>query len=478
MDRRHFLALATASGCACLLPMTAHGAPGRIRKNLQKLPAGDAFFTDYAEAVRAMHALPESNPLSWVRQVRIHPDFCPHDLGDFTSWHRHYLVFFERICGTLIGKPNFALAYWDWTLNKGRLPAPFFAQGPLNVAFLNDSGVYNSPGWGRVNTNPTRTLTAQFGLQDDPVRGGAFTADAITAILRLGDFATFQRRLEGSPHNNGHVVSGGARGHMGDGLSPLDPIFWLHHCNVDRLWAEWQKAGNTMPSQPQVYDGQFVNETGAPQRVTAAQAGSSRFEDDFGYTYDILVDQEEARRARALGLPNEGAAPPAIAVAPQVVGTTAGVGLVTANVETRVPIKSEGLLPGLFESRSFRPTTMLSVPRVATEEARILAEIMVDHVPAEARALLVNVFIDCPYLSPQTPASDPHFAGSFSFFGAGGHSHEATFIVDLSEPLRVLAGDGRLSTDTVQLQFMPVSADPGESVEASFKVGMVRILRV
>lgn len=23
-----------------------------------------------------------------------------------------------------------------------------------------------------------------------------------------------------------------------------DPIFFLHHCNVDRLWAEWQDSGH------------------------------------------------------------------------------------------------------------------------------------------------------------------------------------------------------------------------------------------
>jgi hypothetical protein len=27
---------------------------------------------------------------------------------------------------------------------------------------------------------------------------------------------------------------------MVDMSSPNDPVFWLHHCNIDRLWAEWQ----------------------------------------------------------------------------------------------------------------------------------------------------------------------------------------------------------------------------------------------
>ena len=37
---------------------------------------------------------------------------------------------------------------------------------------------------------------------------------------------------------------------MGTYLSPLDPIFWLHHCNIDRLWASWAALhSNAVPSQ-------------------------------------------------------------------------------------------------------------------------------------------------------------------------------------------------------------------------------------
>jgi tyrosinase len=27
--------------------------------------------------------------------------------------------------------------------------------------------------------------------------------------------------------------------------SPNDPVFWLHHCNIDRLWGDWQRAHST-----------------------------------------------------------------------------------------------------------------------------------------------------------------------------------------------------------------------------------------
>ena len=33
-----------------------------------------------------------------------------------------------------------------------------------------------------------------------------------------------------------------ARGRMSLNTSPNDPLFFLHHCNVDRIWAEWQQG--------------------------------------------------------------------------------------------------------------------------------------------------------------------------------------------------------------------------------------------
>jgi hypothetical protein len=38
-------------------------------------------------------------------------------------------------------------------------------------------------------------------------------------------------------HNRVHVWVGGS---MAPGTSPDDPVFFMHHCNIDRLWAQWQ----------------------------------------------------------------------------------------------------------------------------------------------------------------------------------------------------------------------------------------------
>src|SRR5439155_16817593 len=40
-------------------------------------------------------------------------------------------------------------------------------------------------------------------------------------------------------------------GHMVLAASPNDPVFWLHHCNIDRLWSLWeQTTGKAAPYAP------------------------------------------------------------------------------------------------------------------------------------------------------------------------------------------------------------------------------------
>ena len=61
----------------------------------------------------------------------------------------------------------------------------------------------------------------------------------VTAVQRQTDYASYTAALEGGPHNTAHRWVGGV---MATGWSPLDPLFWLHHAQVDRLWWEWAGA--------------------------------------------------------------------------------------------------------------------------------------------------------------------------------------------------------------------------------------------
>lgn len=449
----------------------------KVRRNLASLDPTDDFFDDYAEAIASMHALDESDARNWRAQSLIHSNFCPHGMSDFFSWHRHYITHFERICAELIGKPGFTLPYWDWTENNGRLPAQFFADGPLNVEHWNDPSNHDSPMWGRrISTVAGRLITVSRGLGDDPVRGGAFTERSIGRIMAQTNFDRFQRRLEGSPHGNGHVVVGGSRFHMGSAMSPLDPIFWLHHCNVDRLWAKWQVAGNQMPSINRTYRGQFCDANGNSIQSNANEATDFRA---MGFTYDELEPQFLTAGDRViLAALTDDPPDPSDPVQPESGSRFAG----TANdersfpfEETRIDIQADALVDVLSTTRRFNAFNVPFINRAAIEPSRILAELEIEAEQGGTDELVANVFVNCGYLAPDTPWNDEHFADSFSFFGTPmGESRKV--IVDITDPLRTQASRGRLRRE-IAFQIMPIPADPGGDSDANFKVKTVDLIQ-
>ena len=66
----------------------------------------------------------------------------------------------------------------------------------------------------------------------------------------MGTYPQFQNGLEGgagitSFHQMHNALHGWIGGHMSSPTaSPFDPLFYLHHCNIDRLWAMWQADGH------------------------------------------------------------------------------------------------------------------------------------------------------------------------------------------------------------------------------------------
>jgi Common central domain of tyrosinase/Polyphenol oxidase middle domain len=137
-----------------------------------------------------------------------------------------YLHFFERIVRAGSGNPDFAMPYWNYgRAGQAALPPPFrvaTAGGSPNPLFdgTRRSAVNNG------SALPASAVTA---------------ANALSRINFLGSTA-FQRRLEGTPHGTVHTSIGGSMGSFA--TAGRDPIFWLHHCNLDRLWEQWLSRGN------------------------------------------------------------------------------------------------------------------------------------------------------------------------------------------------------------------------------------------
>ncbi|TOM81223.1 tyrosinase family protein, partial [Vibrio parahaemolyticus] len=152
----------------------------------------------------------------------------------FLLWHRVYVYYFEQIARKVSGNASFSLPYWDYgtELNSRRIPVEF------------RSPKYKDPKTKKDIENPL------YEQRRSSVNNGS-ALDLVT-VLPLGldesDFHEFGLKLEGSPHNGVHGALGDSNGLvMGiPNFAAQDPIFWLHHSNIDRLYACWETK-NTVP---------------------------------------------------------------------------------------------------------------------------------------------------------------------------------------------------------------------------------------
>jgi tyrosinase len=111
-------------------------------------------------------------------------------------------------------------------------------------------------------------VNGDFGFPDDVVSLKALALDDFTDVVP-GAPAGFggpqtgfnpgggdNGKLESVPHNDIHVWIGGFMGHPRS--AAYDPIFWLHHCNIDRLWEVWRAASpnHIAPPSPLWRNGQ------------------------------------------------------------------------------------------------------------------------------------------------------------------------------------------------------------------------------
>ena len=288
-----------------------------------------------------------------------------HTLPAFLPWHREYVSRLEEALQTI--DPDVTVPYWDWTDPEA-----------LNVMFqdnfLGDRGrgvEIDIPGKGTyeggvVETGAFADWILNENINIDPITFESngteltrfvalppfdnypFSQKEIDNLLEIDNYEIFRAVLEGDTsidvngniqedwrlHNYAHGVIGGALvtdidaipappnqtkilGTMNNILaSPYDPVFWLNHSNVDRLWAEWQDQGHTgenfypasgMPyghnlndpmwpwdsgqSQPANFGpGDFVSlipEYMQDDVVTPADTLDFR---EYGYVYDTLIE--------------------------------------------------------------------------------------------------------------------------------------------------------------------------------------------
>ena len=263
-----------------------------VRKNIWTLSAISTWEPTilwYAKAVDDMMSRPATDPTSWRFQAGVHGysqssdpfsgagpipkkavtnkfwSQCQHGSWFFLPWHRMYLGFFEQMVRAAVvklgGPADWALPYWNYSdaaTPQARTLPPAFRQptlpngAPNPLSVLGGVNILRAPA---INAGNSAAIPksdvdlggclgkAFFAPTTDTTAGDLGFGGPATAINHDGHFFGL-RSIESVPHNAIHMDVGGQTtlGWMTDpDTAALDPIFWLHHANIDRLWAVWNR---------------------------------------------------------------------------------------------------------------------------------------------------------------------------------------------------------------------------------------------
>ncbi len=230
-------------GSVTTQPLEALGLAPRVRKNVTKLaPAEiDKLKTAFTEvmnrdpskadsyfAVAGVHGLPAM--------------YCLHHVDLYNPWHRAYLRYFEDALRSVPGCEDVTLPYWDLATPLPELlqQAPF-----ANYKFPVDPGATADPprvGFFPYTTRRATAIDIQKNLKNLHVLEELATArqQSLWGAYNTNGYQNFF--IQG--HDGGHGSIGGTNGTPGtmaiQDISSFDPVFWFFHCNLDRLWLEWQ----------------------------------------------------------------------------------------------------------------------------------------------------------------------------------------------------------------------------------------------
>jgi tyrosinase len=428
-----------------------------IRRRLRTgSPEVDAAINTYRQAIELMKARSAANaadPRGLMAQAGIHGtvaggfNLCQHGTNHFFSWHRAYLVWFERICQELTGDKNFGLPYWNWNQN----PA-------IHPAFLDPSSALFMP----------RTRTSMAGLTE-------VSDSQLNTIFSDTNFFSFSSQLEGTPHNTTHTWIGGD---FRTGGSANDPIFWMHHCMIDYCWAKWNiELGNNNTNDPawnSMSWNHFFDKDGNPVDTTA---GATTLMPLLSYQYEssaigshgifdvVKKDFKELETRIRKGAD------------------------IKFDVRSRVPLADTATMSLVqpFVARSSAGVSDFA-RIINNDKASETVFVSVDFASLPPTSdFFVRVFLNAPNADRNTPVDDPHYAGSFAFFGTdsgaagheGGHKeHKPNFLVNITPTLERLRNSGELKDNAeIVVHLVPVPMNEVfEKLDATLRLTKVELI--
>jgi len=456
------------------------GAMTHIRRNVHRLQPGwnPAIFW-YARAVRELQRRPLNDPTGWrflaamhgfdKRLWGVHGYFsafdtpptakvqdrlwrqCQHQSWYFLPWHRGYLAAFEAIIRATVadlgGPSDWALPYWNYhdggPRSKG-IPdvflAPIMPDGSANP--LRADGR-----WGGPNEDGSGALvdlsiaTLRPALEDDrferPAPQVGVTGGFGGPQTQFNWHTGANGALEANPHNFIHGMTGGFQRRGSDALpglmshpwtAALDPIFWLHHANIDRLWEVWRTRAlnHTEPTAPDWLQGpidrafEVPDPSGAFHVFVAADMLDTRAP-NLDYEYDDITDPLIGGSGRLLSRLNRfslGFSTDSSSFLVRVMDETTPIELIGANSsavslarpETVVPVRMDREGSRKLQASFLRERTASEV----IEPDRVFLNI--EGVRGRNDALIFKVYLNLPH--DAEPSEHPDlYAGAFSLFG-------------------------------------------------------------
>jgi tyrosinase len=451
------------------------------RRDVWAPPAGDTTLADYASAVALMQGRADSDPTSWSFQAAMHGNQakpttwpwnqCKHFSWWFLPWHRMYIWYFEQIVRAAVvqqgGSADWALPYWNYGLGGQQATLPLAFRDPQvndapNALYVADRAVGMNDGTGSIPTqigDPIQAMQCDsfVGSYDlPPAEFGGSPADPSL------QFAGPMGVVENTPHNQVHNLVGGL---MSDpDTAAQDPIFWLHHANIDRIWNQW--AAGSVPHQnpsdqnwlSQTF--KFYDAQGNEASLTCADVLDIASQLDYEYVGPPLVESP-------IG-------PPKLAAAS--VGSSGGgrgrrpaelVGASDTSVRlTGVPVTTSFVINARAAHDALSAAGVQEPSRVYLT----VQEIEGDSDPGTVYGIYVNLPDDA---APEVAAA--HYAGAVSFFGirraraprGDEPPHSVTVSHDITQLTKDLQAQGEWDGEHVTITFRPMGLVPPDRPELS-----------
>jgi tyrosinase len=301
-------AILTPLAAICLIACGALTGcyPVRARVDISTLNVDSPQIVDLARAVRKMKDLSLQSPKdcrSWDYQAAIHGidntaykcgpnepwNNCQHANYYFLAWHRMYLYSFEKLVQQLSGDSDFRMPYWNWAAGSpdGAAKVPRLFMDSQLLGGVNPLYVLRNPSIYDQGSEVTEAFASTFFSQNYEATAGPPSFGGSVGAA-CGHYV--KGSLEGSAHDNVHCELGG------DMYTPAsaarDPIFYLHHANIDRLWESWAAKYGQNPT-----DSKWLNQefsfcsdpgNGHPGVMKAHKVSEFLNTRDLGYEYDWL----------------------------------------------------------------------------------------------------------------------------------------------------------------------------------------------